>query len=80
MHALNPNPMKGDPLATPVKRSGVYQKRRSGAIRQLVGFTTKPRSSAKSDGIRRARMIDSVTGAETRVRVDQFGKTYEYVY
>lgn len=67
-------------MATPVKRLSVYRKRRSGALRQLAGFTTKPSPKSKSDGIRRARMIDSVTGAETRVRVDQLGKTYEYLY
>lgn len=67
-------------MATPVKRYSVYRKRRSGAIRQLAGFTTKPSPSTRSDGVRRARMVDSITGAETRVKVSQFGKTYEYIH
>lgn len=67
-------------MATPVKRYGVYRKRRSGAVRHIDGFTTKPSPTAKADGVRRARMVDTLTGAETRVRVDQIGKTYEYLY
>lgn len=53
-----------------VRRGARYQRRRTGIVREVIGFTTKP------DGIRRARLADS-TGSETRVRVDQILKTYE---
>ena len=79
MHTLNPIRERGSVTST-VKRNGVYRKRRTRALRQVAGFTTKPKATIKSDGIRRARMIDALTGAETRVRVDQFFKSYETVY
>lgn len=63
---------------TPIKKGQTFQKRRTGTVREIIGFTKKP------DGIRRARMIEPrligiKDARETRVRVDQLLKTYEPV-
>lgn len=59
-------------MTTTIKRGQLYKKRRTGTVRELKGFTTKP------DGVKRARLVD-VYGRETKVRVDQFTKTYRSV-
>lgn len=65
--------------STKIKRGMAVRKRRSNVTRVVAGFTTKPDAVSPSDGIRRVRLIDayaSTSYPETRVRVDQFGKTY----
>ncbi len=52
-----------------VKRGDRVKSRRSGKIRTVAGFTTKP------DDVRRARLIDT-DGNETKVRVDQISRSY----
>lgn len=69
---------------TQIKRGMRLRKRRSGAVREVAGFTTKPTATSPADGIRRARLIDPFgieDQAETRVKVSQITKTYEpYTY
>ena len=61
-------------MATTIKRGQTYRRRRTGVIRTVEGFTTKP------DGIRRARMIDpNGELREARVKVDQLLKSYQPV-
>ena len=64
---------------TTVKRGQRLQRRRTGVVRVVNGFTTKPSKSSPTDGVRRARMVDPVSGDESRVRVDQIHKTYRPV-
>lgn len=54
-----------------IKKGTRLQRRRTGAVRQVIGFTKKP------DGIRRARLSDGTS--ETRVKEDQLLKTYKPV-
>lgn len=64
-------------MTTKIKSGTRLRRRRTNILREVSGFTTKPSTSAASDGIRRARLIDPFgIYPETRVRVDQILKTY----
>ena len=60
--------------ATKIIRGTRLQRRRTGSVREVIGFTTKPSPRDPSDGVRRARLSDGTT--ETRIRVDQISKSY----
>lgn len=65
---------------TAIKRGETFERRRTGYVRTVAGFTTKPSADSPSDGVRRARMIDPTDPSnETRVRVDQLLKSYRRI-
>lgn len=55
-----------------IKRGDVVRSRRSGVVRTVVGFTTKP------DGVKRARLQNKY-GDETKTVADSITRNYEYV-
>lgn len=60
-----------------ISRGTRLQRRRTGSIREVIGFTTKPSSHQPSDGVRRARLSDGTS--ESRIKVAQIHKSYKIV-
>jgi hypothetical protein len=56
------------PTSTTPKKGQRVERRKTGYVREIIGFTQKP------DGVRRVRLSDGIR--ETRVRADQLFKTY----